>query len=186
MNSTWHIITTEEVSCINNNPVWQCNYHTITCRSESVLLWFEQLESHEALQLKQNKTAMWKNIMPNRLSNPCFCKEISSLMVQCWEWKWRLLPQIHPSLLCSMCHKEQRGHSANKRKGIHFRHEPLPSLSPVCASLHLGVSCQALKIVAPATEIRIYFSTQAHTNNHKITCNPRYTAGMPIILDLSK
>lgn len=74
-----------------------------------------------------------------------------------------------------MCHKEQRGHPANKRKGSHSRHKALPSPS-LCksarAALHLAVSCQALKIVAPATEVWIYFSVQATLTTTKSPAIP--------------
>lgn len=73
-----------------------------------------------------------------------------------------------------MCHKEQRGHPANKRKGSHSRHKPLPSLFPLqeCTALHLAVSCQALKIVAPATEVWIYFSVRATLTTTKSPAIP--------------
>lgn len=74
-----------------------------------------------------------------------------------------------------MCHKEQCGHPANKRKGSHSRHRPLPSLSPcksVRTALHLAMSCQALKIVAPATEVWIYFSVQATLTTTKSPAIP--------------
>lgn len=145
--------------------------------------WFQQLESHEALQLKQNKTAMWKNIMPHSLSNTCFVRKYGAWWFNAENENGVVFFKF-THRYC-MCHKQQCGHSANKRKGSHSRHEPLPSPSPcrsVHAALHSAVSCQALKIVAVTTEVRINSSIQAHTNNQKITCNPRYTAGMPITL----
>lgn len=96
-------------------------------------------------------------------------------MVQCREWKWHLLPQVHPWLLCSMCHKEQCSHAANKRNGSHSQHKSLPSLSPcksVRTALHLAVSCQALKIVAPATEVWIYFFVQTTLTTTKSPAIP--------------
>lgn len=49
-----------------------------------------------------------------------------------------------------MCHKQQRGYSANKRKGSHPRHEPLPSPSPyrsVHTVLYAAAGCRALKLL---------------------------------------
>lgn len=183
MNSTCCIITAEELSGINNNPVWQYNYSTIACRSESVLLWFQQLESHVALQSKQNNTAMWKNIMPSSLSNACLCKDIHLV----WWLKAEKGNAIFFHNSIHQCKNVAINNSVailpTKEKAVILNR----SLCQECTRSSAFTSgLPGSEIVAPATEVWINTSIQAQTNNHKITCNPRYTAGMPIILDLSK
>lgn len=187
MNSTWRIIAAKEVSRINNNPVWQYNYRTITCRSESVLLGFSSWNPM--------KRYNWNKIRLQCGRISCPTVYLTHVFVRKYGAWWFNAENENGVVFFKftrrycMCHKQQCSHSANKRKGSHSRHEPLPSPSPcksVHAALHSAVSCQALKIVALTTEVRINSSIQAHTNNQKITCNPRYTAGMPITLDLSK
>lgn len=138
---------------------------------------------------KQNKTAVWKDIMPNSLYNAYLCKEINPVenencFVPNFIDRHIIVAAVRlrapQTATWRVCKQKKRQLSSAWALTVSF------PLQECTRSFTCSGGLPGSEIVAPATEVWINTSTQALSNNHQITCNPRYTAGMPIILDLSK
>lgn len=143
---------------------------------------------------KQNNTVVWKDIMPNSLYKAYLCKEINLVGWFKTENENRYVPNFivwhiivaaarlraPQKAAWTVCKQKKRRLSSVWAVTVSF------PLQECTRSFTCSGGLPGSEIVAPATEVWINTSTQALSNNHQITCNPRYTAGMPIILDLSK